>query len=414
MIAKPCPYPGYDDIMREAAEIAGSRTGLAAYSEIGQSEEGRPIPLLTLTDPSVPLERKSVFLLSGGTDGSEEVGRAVVLAMARALLQPEHRALLQRQVALLVPVTNPDGCVRDQADRLGNAKGIPATDVHVSDIPATAEGRAMRGLVDAWIPDAHVDFHGLAGGSMGDYSYLYPTMNRNWSIPVLMRMSAEIDRAGALAGFPQAGQPRLWTEPRHNLPGWLARNHATFCMVVEGPENHYPIEDSAASGVARMLRLMQLGEQVHDFQDHPNYPCDVVYGGRMGAVLPLGRDYTTRRTCRRAIARMLVEGVSRLGREACDHDWTARISFPVDAAVRTFPPGLVCKATLDRRATVLGVYWQDHKLEDALWSATPGIGGVVVRAEIPEPPRHGQNMLSIRYEVPYQRHVTRTPEPSPA
>ena len=142
------PYPDYEDTMRESREIAASHPERASYSEIGESEEGRPIPLLTLTDPAVPAEHKSVFLLTGGTDGSEEVGRAVALGMARALLEPQHRAHLQRQVVLVAPVTNPDGCVRDQADSAGNALGVPATDVHPQDRPpATAEGRAMRALV---------------------------------------------------------------------------------------------------------------------------------------------------------------------------------------------------------------------------------------------------------------------------
>ena len=51
------PYPDYDDVMRESREVAGSRPGLVGYGEIGRSEEGRAIPLLTLTDPAVPVEQ---------------------------------------------------------------------------------------------------------------------------------------------------------------------------------------------------------------------------------------------------------------------------------------------------------------------------------------------------------------------
>ena len=120
------PYPDYEDVVSESRKIAEAHPELAAYSEMGKSEEGRPMPLLTITDPAVPTENKSVFLLSGGTDGDEEVGRAVALGMARALVQPQHRIHLQRQAVLIVPVTNPDGCVRDQADKLGNASGVPA------------------------------------------------------------------------------------------------------------------------------------------------------------------------------------------------------------------------------------------------------------------------------------------------
>ncbi len=384
---------------------------MAAYTEIGKSEEGRPIPLLTITDPAVPVANKSVFLLSGGTDGSEEVGRAVALGMARTLLEPRHRAHLQRQVVLVVPVTNPDGTVRDQADRLGNGRGVPATEVHLQDRPpATAEGRAMRALVEEWVPDAHMDFHGLAGGSMGDCSFLYPTVNAKWSIPILMAVDGEMAEAGERAGWPQQGRPRLWWEPRYNLPGWLARNYSSFCMVVEGTENYYPIEDSVQAGVVRMLRFMEIGEEVRYFQDFPNYPCDVVSGGRMGALMSYGADYAQRRRSRRDISQMILQGVPWFERMACDHDWTAALAWPVEDTVRTLPRGMRFKATIDRRATIKQVLWQDHVLEQRLWSQTLTSAGVVVTADVPESPRHGQNRLSIRYEVPFKRHVTRQPE----
>ena len=400
------PYPNYEDIMRETREIAASNPALAAWSEIGKSEKGRPMPLLTITDPAVPVSQKSVFLLSGGTDGSEEVGRAVCLGMARALLNPEHRAHLQRQVVLVVPVTNPDGCELNQADRLGNARGIPATSVYLQDQPpATAEGRALRALAEEWIPDAHVDFHGLAGGSMGDTSYLYPTVNNKWSVPVLMEVERDLEEAGARAGFPQQARPRLWMETRNNLPGWLARNCSSLCMVVEGTENYYPIEESTRNGVARMLRFMEIGEETRFFQDFPNYPVDVVSGGRMGALMSYGADYTERRKTRRDISQMILQGVPTFERLPNDHDWTAVLAFPVEPIVRTLPQGMRFKATIDKRATIQQVLWQDHVLEAKLWSQVMTQSGIVVTADVPESPRHGENRLRIKYDVPFQRHV---------
>jgi hypothetical protein len=405
------PYPNYEDIVRESREMAALHPELATYTEIGQSEEGRPLPLLTITDPSVPVANKSVFLLTGGTDGSEEVGRAVALGLARALLAPHLRTHLQRQVVLVVPVTNPDGCEADLADRLGNARGVPATEVHLQDRPpATAEGRAMRALVEEWIPDAHVDFHGLAGGSMGDCSFLYPTVNAKWSIPILMEVEKEMEEAGARAGFPQQGRPRLWWEPRTNLPGWLARNYSSLCMVVEGTENYYPIEDSVRAGVIRMLRFMEIGEEVGFFQDFANYPCDLVSGGRMGALLSYGKNHTERRKSRRDLSQMILQGVPWFERLPCDHDWTAVLGLPVQDTVRTLPQGMRFKATIDRRATIRQVLWQDHILEPALWTQEMTQAGVVVTADVPESPRHGMNQLSIRYDAPFKRHVTRSPE----
>ena len=402
------PYPDFEETMRQCHEIADIAPTLVTCEEIGVSEEGRPLPLLTITNPSTSRDDKSVFLLSGGTDGNEEVGRAVSLAMARALLSPQNRTHLQRQVFLIVPNTNPDGCVRDQA---GNANGIEAPDVHLPDqTPATAEGRVMRKLVDEWIPDAHVDFHGLAGGSMGDCAYLYPTVNRKWSVPVLMEVAGELRDAGAKAGYPQQGWPRLWWEPRSNLPGWLARNHSTFSMLLEGTENYYPIDDSIRSGVARLMRLIEIGEETRFFQTIPNYPCDVVSGSRMGALMPYGSNYTQRRKSRRDMSQMILEGVPWFGRIECDYDWTAAIHLPIEPCVKTLPEGMVFQATIDRRATIKEVHWQDHKLESELWTTWPSPSGIIVRAEVPESPKHGENQLSIKYDVPFQRHVDRSAE----
>lgn len=279
-----CPYPTYDDVMNECKSISSLAPLLVSYEEIGLSAKGRPIPLLTITDRDFPNENKRVVLVSGGTDGNEEVGRAINLGFARALLEPKNRGHLQKQVVLIVPVTNPDGTVLNLPDREGNGSGICATKVHMPGVPpATPEGRVMRDLVEKWIPDAHFDFHGLAGGGMGDMAYLYPTVNNKWTIPVLFEVAKEIEIVGVKAGFPQ-NRPQLWWEPRYNLPGWLARNHSSFCMVLESTENYYPIEESVRGGVVRLLRLLEIGEEVRFFQYHANYPCDVVSGSRMAAL----------------------------------------------------------------------------------------------------------------------------------
>ncbi|MCW8132546.1 MAG: hypothetical protein KIS92_19515 [Planctomycetota bacterium] len=400
------PSPTYEDIMSECLALAGRAPGLASFAEIGRSAEGRAIPLLTLSDPAIPADEKNVVLVSGGTDGNEEVGRACALGLARALLEPQHRVHLQRQTVLIVPVTNPDGTAHDLPDVQGNGSGIPAPEVHKpGQPPATAEGRAMRELVEHWIPDAHFDFHGLAGGGMGDSAYLYPTVNEKWSIPVLYEVAREIEAAGERAGYPQEGRPRLWVNPRHNLPGWLARQHSAFCMVLEGTENYYPIEESVRAGLVRLLRLLEIGEETRFFQVHPNYPCDVVSGSRMGALMPYGATYGARRASRRAISQMILEGVPWFGRKPADRGWVAEIALPVEATVKTFPQGLAFQATLDRRATVTQVFWQDHVLEANLWKVWPTSAGLVVRAEVPEAPVHGENALRIRYEVPFKRHV---------
>lgn len=400
-----CPYPTYEDVMSESKSIAELSPLLVSYEEIGLSAKGRPIPLLTITDREVPIENKSVVLISGGTDGNEEVGRAIALGLARSLLESKNRAHLKKQVVLIVPVTNPDGTVLNLPDREGNGSGICASKVHMPGLPpATPEGCVMRSLVEKWIPDAHFDFHGLAGGGMGDMAYLYPTVNNKWTIPVLFEVAKEIEMAGVKAGFPQ-NRPQLWWEPRYNLPGWLARNYSSFCMVLESTENYYPIEESVRGGVVRLLRLLEIGEEVRFFQYHANYPCDVVSGSRMGALMPFGNNYSERRKSRRDISQMILEGVPTFGRLGNDIDWTASIKLPITDSVKTFPNGLVFQATVDSRAIIKKVLWHDQQLEDSQWQSWETEAGIVVRAIVADKPKLGDNFLRIKYEVPFKRHV---------
>ena len=397
------PYPNYEDTMSEAKQTADNSGVFGKYEEIGYSGEGRPIPLLTITDPAIDSSQKSVVIFTGGTDGHEETGRASTLALAKTLLQPENAAHLQKQVVLIIPTTNPDGAVLNIGP---TANGISLNSSYPHDAkPLTCEAETIQELIKAWIPDAYFDVHGLAGGSMGDGVYLYPTVNHRWSTRVLSEIGIELDQVAEQAGFPQ-GHPHLWLENVPSLNKWVARNQSGFSMLLESTERYYPLEDSVKSMLPRLMHLIKVGEQTKFFQTIPNYPCDVVSGNPICALMPFGDDYTSRRKCRRDMAQMIIEGVPWFGREAADPDWTATLTLPVEDSVKTLPSGLVFQATLDRRATISKVLWQDHLLEDSLWSSWDNGIGIVVRVEIPEPPIKGDNVVKIKYEAPFKRHTT--------
>ncbi|PCJ56105.1 MAG: hypothetical protein COA79_19990 [Planctomycetota bacterium] len=402
----PAPYPTYDDIINKSMEIAKGNSNIVTYEEMGKSAKGRPIPLMTITDSSVPLEEKRVFLMSGGTDGDEEVGRAIALAFAEELCDNKYAERLKKHHVLVVPVTNPDGTFYNIKDSLGNGNGIGANKVHLQGKePATEEGKVMRQLVEEFIPDAHIDYHGLAGGSMGDTSYLYPTINSKFSISTLYEVNRIIEDAASQKGFPQQGTPRLWWEARNNLPGWLARNYSTLSMVMEGTENYNPIEDSQSSGVIRLLKLMDIAEEKEFYQDFPNYPCDLISGSKMGALMSSGDDYSARRKSRRDCSQMILEGVPWFGRIENDYDWNAIIELPINDDVKTLPDTLSFKLLLDKRAEIKNVLWQDHNLEDNLWSIEETVEGKIVRAKVPEAPKIGKNFLKVQYDSPFKRHV---------
>lgn len=401
------PSPTYEEVILASKEISKTHSSFVSYEEIGFSPKGRIIPLLIITDPDISINHKKVFLLTGGVDGNEEVGRAVNLSFAKWLMQPENRHYLKTQVFLIAPVCNPDGAVDNLPNHLGNGSGLHPSQLYLpGQEPATPEAKAMIKLVEKWIPDCCIDYHGLSGGGMGENMYLYPTVNEKYSRPLLFDIARQLTNVCAKNGYTVDGAPRLHVNPRYNLPGWLARNYSSFCMILEGTENYYPLEDSIGSGLVRLQRLLEISEEGYAFQLHPNYPCDLISGNFMGALLPYGENYQQRRESRRDISQMILEGVPAFGRKPCDHQWEAILELVLSDSVKTFPKGLTFRATIDKRATIKNVFWHDNELAKNQWQVDTLEMGHVVTAFIPSSPSIGVNQLKIKYESPFKRHVT--------
>lgn len=400
--------PTYEEVLSTSQLLAKEFPKDVTYEEIGFSAKGRPMPFLKITNSQFALKDKKVMLLTGGVDGDEEVGRAVCLGFAKWLLRKENEHYLKSQVFLIVPVCNPDGAIDDLPNQMGNGSGLHPSQLYLpGQEPATPEAKAMRALVDKWIPDCCIDYHGLAGGGMGENMFLYPTVNEKYSRPLLFDIADQLSKVCAANGITIDGAPKLHVNPRWNLPGWLAKNFSTFSMILEGTENYYPIEDSVRSGLLRLQKLLEISETRRTFHLYPNYPCDLISGNFMGALFSHGDDYQKRRESRRDISQMILEGVPKFGRMPCDHDWEAVLELPLTNNVKTIPKGLIFRATIDHRATIENVFWNDKKLEKYSWNIEKVNMGQVVTAAIDEAPTIGTNQLKIKYTVPFKRHVIR-------
>jgi hypothetical protein len=401
--------PTYDEVMADAQSIARSSSGLAKIEDVGKSEEGRGIPLLTLTDPAVPDRDKVVAFFTGGTHGSEEAGRAITLGLARWLLEPQNRSHLQKQVILIIPCVNPDGAIRNiyhNARDVNVYKSNPLWEQ-----PLTAEGRTVWEVARQWLPDAYVDCHGLAGGAMGDSEYIHHGYGPDFNIACAVHVTSEMNHAACLAGYPQR-VPHFMVirdEGKDSLPSKFAWELHSFSLTVETTENYYPIEETIRSGLARLSKLIEIGERVHFFQPYPNYPCDVITGNEMGALMPYGPDYAARRKNRALSARMIREGVPNFARGAADKGGVAHITTTLEPSVTTRPSGIAVQLAIDRRAQVRDVKWNGKPRPQTSsgdgWRSWMNELGLVVRAEIGEPPVIGANSLEVSYQVPFKPHV---------
>ncbi len=158
-------YPGsiqsYDQVLALAREL--DRSPRATCLSIGQSREGRPIPLIALHDPQTVYGQVCVLYAIARQHGSEAAGTEALLALARHFVATDSAAelnLLRRCTLALVPMANPDGAVRN---RRCNAAGVDLNRDWIS--LSQPETRAIEASMRTWRPSAFVDMHELPASS---------------------------------------------------------------------------------------------------------------------------------------------------------------------------------------------------------------------------------------------------------
>jgi hypothetical protein len=107
-LAKYFPYLVAD---KDALLSIATASPAASVQTLGASRQGRPIELLTLTDPGVPLAQKQRIWIHSGIHPAETTSYFVVEGLVEELLSGSAlaRMMLARTVIDIVPMANPDG-----------------------------------------------------------------------------------------------------------------------------------------------------------------------------------------------------------------------------------------------------------------------------------------------------------------
>lgn len=182
----------YDQTVALCSEL-DRRSDLVSLSFMGETAEGRRIPLLIVGDPphataaAARRAGKLVVFLFANIHAGEVCGKEAFPMLVRDIaLHPEaprNRALLSRMTLLVAPIYNADGNERfSPANRPGqvgpvngmgqrpNAQGL---DLNRDMMKARApETRAMLDLLNKWNPDLIVDSH-TTNGSYIRYALTY-------------------------------------------------------------------------------------------------------------------------------------------------------------------------------------------------------------------------------------------------
>ena len=107
-------FLNYDELTRYLAALQESRPEMCRLGSIGQSRDGRDIPLLTIGDcaTSDP-DQRPAFLIQGNIHAGELAGSHAALFTAQRLLEDAAASqLLARVTFHIVPRLNPDGAER--------------------------------------------------------------------------------------------------------------------------------------------------------------------------------------------------------------------------------------------------------------------------------------------------------------
>jgi hypothetical protein len=188
-----------DDVTAFLAAL-GAKSPLVRLQTFGTTEEGRSMPLVTLSNPAVsrpaerPAGRPVVFLLAN-IHGGEVEGKEAVQVLMRRLTGGDLRPLLDRMVILVAPIYNIDGNeaidVMNRTAQFGpiagvgrreNVKGLDLNRDYMK--LESAEARALAAAFTAWDPHLVVDLHTTNGS--------YHGYHLTQSIPLNLSLGAKI------------------------------------------------------------------------------------------------------------------------------------------------------------------------------------------------------------------------------
>ncbi|MFQ6048627.1 MAG: M14 family zinc carboxypeptidase [Phycisphaerae bacterium] len=398
--------PTYEQTVEAVHNAASRHADIVQASAVGRSAEGRDIWLATITNPAIDNQLKDVLLVTGGTHGSEETGRAATMALLDWLCSPEGRPNLDRLVVLLCPCANPDATVRNSYTKPDGINLYQAFPFRAQ--PTCPEAAALYHATSDWIPHCAVDVHGLAGGAMRESIYILPGLPAGMHRRIGYHLTELLSAEAEAAGFPQRGGfiSGEFRNPRGNLASKFVSEDNSLGYTVEMTENYYPLHYAVRSGMARLKRLVTMANQRWYWHPYPGYPCDIISGHGMMMFMAHGRTPGQRRRNRRRLVWAIEHGLSRVERLSPDRNGQARIELSTqpDTDPADLPDRYALQLRLIPSARLQAVLLENHELppdEDHGWQCWQDDRSVLVRINIHRPLQPGTTTIAVRYEAPF-------------
>jgi hypothetical protein len=166
------------DVIEFCQQLA-ARSKLVELAELGESFEGRSLPLLIIADPPIKTadeaarSKKLVVFAMGNIHAGEVCGKEALLMLARDLVSGDADPMLKDLVILFAPIYNADGNERfapdhrpgqvgpDQMGQRSNAQGFDLNRDHIK--LESPEARALVRFYNEWDPALAIDCHTTNG-----------------------------------------------------------------------------------------------------------------------------------------------------------------------------------------------------------------------------------------------------------
>ncbi len=211
----------HDDVVRFYRELA-IRSPEARLAQVGESREGRPMYLLTLSRPAVahPADAhatgRPVMYIGAQVHGDEQAGKEGLMLFARDLAFGPLQSLLDEVVFIFIPQQNPDGGEAGTWGTRANRAGFNINRDYV--LLQNPETRVIvERVLRPWRPHVIVDAHELTGPRWYDFYALHPSNLNGPTAPRAVSAGPAHDAVqGAIEGggytyFPYHLQP---SDPR--------------------------------------------------------------------------------------------------------------------------------------------------------------------------------------------------------
>lgn len=151
-------FPTHAEALAFLEALAARVPGHVRVERIGESQEGRALPLVLLTGADGVSAMRPTVLVLAQQHGNEPAGGEAALALAQQLAEGD-RALLDRVNVLVVPRANPDGAEHFVR---ATASGADVNRDHLW--LQTPEAQALASVARRYRPDVVLDLHEFTVG----------------------------------------------------------------------------------------------------------------------------------------------------------------------------------------------------------------------------------------------------------